>query len=58
VLLRACPDRWRAMPGHAKGGYGGPEDVHPVLRRTWEPIEEREAAIVWADPLGSLAVFA
>lgn len=57
VLLRAFPDRWRAMLGYAKGRHLNPADVHPVLRRTWELIEQREATIDWTDPLRSLASF-
>lgn len=57
VLMRAFPDHWRAMLAHAKGSYQDPDDVHPVLRRTWELIERREWAIDWRDPIGSLAVF-
>lgn len=50
VLMWAFPDRWRAMVSRAKS--------HPILRRTWNLIEQREAAFDWRDPLASLAVLA
>ncbi len=57
VLMQAFPSHWRAMLGHAKGIHQNPDTVHPVLRRTWELIEQCEATVDWRNPLGSLAVF-
>ena len=58
VLMQAFPKRWPRMLGHAKGSYHRPDEVHPILRRTWELIEQHEATIDWRNPLGSLLRFA
>jgi hypothetical protein len=58
VFMQAFPARWPVLLGHAKGSYHKPEEVHPILRRTWELIEQREATIDWHDPLESLLRFA